>query len=287
MKLFKTKQVILLKADERFFLIEEPWDELLNRKDLFGFLSKFKKETKELTKKDEIRQLLENELLAPAGQQEVWAAGVTYQRSRQARMEESNETGGADFYDKVYEAERPELFFKSLPHRLAGHGQEVYIRRDSAWNVPEPELTLFINSSGQISAYTIGNDMSSRSIEGENPLYLPQAKVYEKSAAIGPCLYIPETVISPETMIEMAISRNGEMLFKESVSINKMKRTHTELASFLFRECDFPFGAFLMTGTCIVPPSEFTLQVNDIVDIRIDPIGTLSNWIGYKPERVS
>jgi len=278
---------MLLKADERFFLIEEPWDELLNRKDLFGFLSNFKKEGKELTKKDEIRQILENELLAPAGQQEVWAAGVTYQRSRQARMEESNETGGADFYDKVYEAERPELFFKSLPHRLAGHGQEVYIRRDSAWNVPEPELTLFINSSGQISAYTIGNDMSSRSIEGENPLYLPQAKVYEKSAAIGPCLYIPETVISAETMIEMAISRNGETLFKESVSINKMKRTHTELASFLFRECDFPFGAFLMTGTCIVPPSEFTLQVNDMVDIRIDPIGTLSNWIGYKPERVS
>jgi 2-dehydro-3-deoxy-D-arabinonate dehydratase len=180
-------------------------------------------------------------------------------------------------------ADRPELFFKSLPHRVVAHGQDVYIRRDSTWNVPEPELTLFINSLGHIRAYTIGNDMSSRSIEGENPLYLPQAKVYERSAALGPCLYIPEGPISPETTIHMEISRKGVSVYTGSVEISRIKRSLTELADWLYKEMDFPTGCFLMTGTCLVPPNDFTLQEKDQVDIRIDGIGTLTNSIGYKP----
>jgi 2-dehydro-3-deoxy-D-arabinonate dehydratase len=283
MKLYRTKQDILLQLDDRFYFLKEDWDELINRENLFSVLTNSSKVSEAAVSEEKIRLQLEEKLLAPASRQEVWAAGVTYQRSKEARMEESNVSGGADFYDKVYEAERPELFFKSLPHRLSGHGQEVYIRKDSSWNVPEPELTLFINSSGRIVAYTIGNDMSSRSIEGENPLYLPQAKVYEKSAALGPCLYVPEKTMDPDTLINMVIRRDGEIVFNESASINRMKRSHAELASYLYRECDFPYGAFLMTGTCIVPPTGFTLKEKDQVDIRIDPIGTLSNRVGYKP----
>jgi 2-dehydro-3-deoxy-D-arabinonate dehydratase len=179
----------------------------------------------------------------------------------------------------VYEAERPELFFKSTPARAVGHGQQVHIRKDSTWDVPEPELTLFINSYGHIQGYTIGNDMSSRSIEGENPLYLPQAKVYEKSAAIGPCLYVPENPLPPETEIHMQILRNNEVQYKDAVPISQMKRSHQELAGYLFRECDFPDGCYLMTGTCLVPDNSFTLQENDVVEITIPPIGTLVNYV--------
>jgi 2-dehydro-3-deoxy-D-arabinonate dehydratase len=285
MKLFHTKNNVLLEANDHFYVLKENWDNLINQQHLFVFLTDIIQRQPKGIERKEAQQLLEKELLPPVGQQEVWAAGVTYQRSREARMEESDDAGGADFYDKVYQAERPELFFKSMPHRLVGHGQEVYIRKDSSWNVPEPELTLFINRSGDITAYTIGNDMSSRSIEGENPLYLPQAKVYEKSASLGPCLFVPESSIHPDTRIEMSIRRAGAEVFNESVSINKMKRKHKELASYLYRECDFPVGVFLMTGTCIVPPTGFTLQADDLVDIRIDPIGLLSNRVAYKPPR--
>jgi 2-dehydro-3-deoxy-D-arabinonate dehydratase len=285
MKLYQTKNSVLLETNDHFYLINENWDILINQDHLYQLLSEIPRQHSKGLEKKLVDQLLEKELLPPVGQQEVWAAGVTYQRSKEARMEESDDAGGADFYDKVYHAERPELFFKSMPHRLVGHDQEVYIRRDSSWNVPEPELTLFVNRLGNIAGYTIGNDMSSRSIEGENPLYLPQAKVYEKSASLGPCLFIPSTVIHPDTMIQMSIRRAGKEVFNESVSINKMKRTHKELASFLFKECDFPVGVFLMTGTCIVPPAGFTLQTDDLVDIRIDPIGLLSNRVAYKPPR--
>ena len=235
---------------------------------------------------DCLQQALEEAqgILAPIGRQEVWAAGVTYLRSRDARMEESKESGGATFYDKVYVAERPELFFKSLAHRVAGTGQEVYIRRDSKWDVPEPELTLYINSNGNIEAYTIGNDMSSRSIEGENPLYLPQAKTYERSAALGPCLYVPESPIKPDTNIHMEIKRNNTVVFEGTIQLNQMKRTLPELAGFLFREMEFPFGSFLMTGTCLVPGNDFTLQENDVVNISIDKIGTLTNLVVYRPK---
>ncbi len=229
--------------------------------------------------------LLNSQLLAPIGSQEVWAAGVTYLRSRDARMEESKESGGASFYDKVYEAERPELFFKSQPHRVAAHDEDVYIRRDSSWNVPEPELTLFINSHGEIQGYTIGNDMSSRSIEGENPLYLPQAKVYQRSAALGPCLYVPAAPISPETRIRMLIFRGGKTVYTGEVAISQIKRKLPELAGWLYRDMDFIHGCFLMTGTCLVPGNEFTLAEADKVDITIDGIGTLTNTVRYKPHR--
>jgi 2-dehydro-3-deoxy-D-arabinonate dehydratase len=220
--------------------------------------------------------------MAPIGTQEVWAAGVTYLRSRDARMEESKDSGGATFYDKVYEADRPELFFKSQPYRVAAPGEEVYIRHDSTWNVPEPELTLFINSKGSIQGYTIGNDMSSRSIEGENPLYLPQAKVYERSAALGPCIYVPKVPLPPSTQISMVILRAGKSVYSGEVAISQIKRKLSDLASWLYRDMDFPRGCFLMTGTCLVPGNEFTLTSGDKVEITIEHIGTLSNTVGYK-----
>ena len=283
MKLFKTQKGNVLERDDKYFFIDEPWDQLINRDGLYGYLKK-SAGLKELSV-DEADGWLGKGLQAPIGSQEVWAAGVTYLRSRNARMEESKESGGADFYDKVYEAERPELFFKSLAHRVAAHGEAVYIRRDSVWNVPEPELTLFINSRGNIQGYTAGNDMSSRSIEGENPLYLPQAKVYERSAALGPCLFVPEEPIAAGTVIHMTIHRGGKEVYTGEVPISQIKRSLTELAGWLFRETDFVSGAFLMTGTCLVPPNEFTLQEEDRVDIRIDGIGVLTNTIYYKPAR--
>lgn len=195
-------------------------------------------------------------------------------------MEESKKAGADNFYDRVYDAERPELFFKSTAERVVGPGAPVRIRRDSTWNVPEPELTLFVTSAGRIVGYTCGNDMSSRSIEGENPLYLPQAKTYDGSAALGPCLYVPEQPISPDTMMHLTIDRTGETVFSGELAISQMKRQHIELVSFLYRECSFPHGCFLMTGTGLVPPDAFTLQPGDVVNISIDGIGTLTNPVG-------
>jgi len=171
------------------------------------------------------------------------------------------------------------LFFKSLPYRCVGPGQQVRIRRDSKWNVPEPELTLLINHLGRIIGYTAGNDMSSRDIEGENPLYLPQAKSYDGSAAIGPCVYITPEPISPETEISLQIRRNQRLMFEGRVAISQMKRKHDELTEFLFRECSFPHGCYLMTGTCLVPPNDFTLQSGDEINIHIDHIGLLQNTV--------
>ena len=275
MKLFKTSTGIILQNNDRHFLIEEDFDELINHDDLYQFLST---QTKNKIDVD----WNEIKILAPISKQEVWAAGVTYFRSRDARMEESKDAGGADFYSKVYNAERPELFFKALPHRVAAHKEEVYIRKDSKWNVPEPELTLFINAKGKIAGYTIGNDMSSRDIEGENPLYLPQAKVYERSAALGPCLYIPEQEISLDTTISINIKRATNMVFEGSIQLNRMKRKFDELAEYLFRESIFEHGCFLMTGTGIVPPNDFTLDEGDEVEIGIEHIGILSNVVAYR-----
>jgi len=203
-------------------------------------------------------------------------------RSREARMEESKESGAAVFYSKVYEAERPELFFKSTHFRVAGPEQSVHIRKDSQWNVPEPELTLFATSSGQIVGYTIGNDMSSRDIEGENPLYLPQAKCYDRSAAIGPGLYVPALPIDPEAIISMKIHRDNLEVFSGQISISQMKRGHGELIEFLFREMHFPVGVYLMTGTCLVPEDGFTLREEDSISITIEQIGTLTNHVKMK-----
>ena len=278
MKLYKLASLNIIEQDQKYFGIEMDWDELINRGNLFDFLKNEIANTNLLS--DEVaKKLVEEDILPPIGTQEVWAAGVTYMRSRNARMEESKESGGANFYDKVYEAERPELFFKSFAHRVAGHNQQVYIRRDSSWNVPEPELTLFINSFGKIQGYTIGNDMSSRSIEGENPLYLPQAKMYDRSAALGPCLFVTNNPLSPQTQIHMQISRDDKIIYDDSVEISRMKRSFDELINFLYLEYSFPNGSFLMTGTCLVPANDFTLFENDKVVISIDNIGTLANIV--------
>jgi len=281
MKLFKTTKGILLQFKEEYYVLQQDWDKLINRDNLYGYLQGECANGKKIAV-EQAAEWQREYLLPPIGSQEVWAAGVTYLRSRDARMEESKDTGGADCYSRVYEAERPELFFKSLPHRVVGHQQTVYIRKDSTWNVPEPELVLYINAAGVIQGYTIGNDMSSRSIEGENPLYLPQAKVYEKSAALGPCLYISEQPIDPETGIYMTIHRNDAKMYEGATPISRMKRSLHELASYLYREFDFTTGCFLMTGTCLVPPTDFTLQPNDRVTISIDGIGTMVNFVDVK-----
>ena len=277
MKLYKTRFGFVVKFQNQFYSITATnWDSLINRDDLYDFLQQL---TESATPSVEYQTWIQTGLLAPIGHQEVWASGVTYLRSRNARMEESKKSGGDNFYDRVYDADRPELFFKATPERVVGPGANVRIRADSTWNVPEPELTLFITSSGKIVGYTCGNDMSSRSIEGENPLYLPQAKSYDGSAALGPCLYIPETPISPDTKIKLEIIRDEQAAFTNSIAINQMKRQHTELVEFLFRECSFANGCYLMTGTGIVPSDDFTLRSGDEISITIDNIGTLTNVV--------
>ena len=195
-------------------------------------------------------------------------------------MEESKSAGGGDFYDRVYAASRPELFFKAMPHRVVGHEGIVRIRRDSKWNVPEPELTLVINRRGKIVGYTIGNDMSSRDIEGENPLYLPQAKCYDGSCALGPGVWVTEGPLPKSTEIHIEISRAGQVAFEGATTLAQMKREPEELVEYLYRECSFPTGCYLLTGTGVVPPDAFTLQAGDEIKIRIDPIGTLRNVVG-------
>jgi 2-dehydro-3-deoxy-D-arabinonate dehydratase len=250
------------------------WDAFINRPNLYKTVSK------EIAKRmPSAVPLSVKDAIKPIMGQEVWASGVTYMRSKTARMEESKKAGGATFYDKVYDAERPELFFKSTAARCVGPNEKVRIRKDSAWNVPEPELCLFICSTGSIEGYTIGNDMSSRSIEGENPLYLPQAKTYTGSAALGPCIFVPEDRISLDTRISMVIKREHKTILKDSVGIDQIKRKLEDLVAYLFRECDFDQGVFLMTGTGIVPSDDFTLLPNDEVAITIDSIGTLVNIV--------
>jgi 2-dehydro-3-deoxy-D-arabinonate dehydratase len=280
MKIYKTLQGFVIEHGGQYSISRHTdWDLFINREDLFFELQR---EIQLLPAASEYKSLIDNGLQAPIQSQEVWAAGVTYLRSRDARMEESKNAGGDNFYDRVYDAERPEIFFKASPHRVVGSGQGVRIRRDSKWNVPEPELTLFINSKGQISGYTVGNDMSSRDIEGENPLYLPQAKTYDKSAAIGPCIAIFDEPISLNTTITIEILRYEISLFSNSIELNQMKRKLSDLAEFLFRESSFPHGCFLMTGTGIVPNDDFTLEVGDEIRITIEGIGTLVNTVEMK-----
>lgn len=217
-------------------------------------------------------------LLPPIDAQEVWAAGVTYRRSEEARKAESE--GAAAFYAKVYEAARPELFFKATPHRTVGQGMTVMIRPDSEWNVPEPELGVVLSSELQVLGYVIGNDMSSRDIEGENPLYLPQAKIYANSCALGPGILLADEVPDPTKLtIKLMIQRQGEIVFEQSTSVNQMQREIGDLIGYLGRANTFPNGVVLLTGTGIVPNDSFTLQENDTVQIRIDPIGILKNRV--------
>jgi 2-dehydro-3-deoxy-D-arabinonate dehydratase len=225
-----------------------------------------------------LRDLERTPWLPPVGSQEIWAAGVTYFRSRTARMEEAEAAGGDIFYDKVYDAARPELFFKATPARARGHLAPIRIREDSTWDVPEPELTLAINAAGQVFGYTIGNDVSSRSIEGENPLYLPQAKVYRGSCALGPALVVGDAV-TPDTRIRLLIHRDGAAVFTGETTVSQIKRGFDELAGFLFRENEFPVGAYLLTGTGIVPDHPFTLAHGDRVSIAIDGLGELVNEV--------
>jgi 2-dehydro-3-deoxy-D-arabinonate dehydratase len=280
MKIFKTKKGFVINNDESYYLSEfSDWDNFINRENLFDCI------TNEISDLEQIKDFetnWESEILAPIGNQEVWASGVTYLRSKNARMEESKESGGDTFYDKVYDAARPELFFKATPKRVVGPNENIRIRKDSKWNVPEPELTLFINSKGQLSGYTVGNDVSSRDIEGENPLYLPQAKSYDKSAAIGPCIMVLKDEINPKSEINLQISRNEKVVFDQSIEINQIKRPFGELIEYLYRECSFENGCFLMTGTGIVPEDNFTLEVGDKVAITIDGIGTLINQVETK-----
>jgi 2-dehydro-3-deoxy-D-arabinonate dehydratase len=276
MKLYKTSKGVFLQHDESVYQLNYQWDELVNRDGLHGFLTKALQAATKVTDSN-----WQNHLLPPIENQEVWAAGVTYLQSRDARVEESQSSGGSDLYKRVYDAERPEIFFKATAARVVGDGQDISIRKDSTWNVPEPELTLFVNSNGSIEGYTVGNDMSSRSIEGENALYLPQAKTYDKSAAIGPCLAVLSAPISKETVISIAIKRDNVAVYSDKTPLSRMKRELTELAGFLFRELTFPNGAYLMTGTCLVPPNDFTLAPGDIVEITIDGIGTLKNTVAH------
>ena len=276
MKIYKTRQGILIDQDQKFYLIVQEWDEFINRNDLYQYAMQI---IKSQTALEGAEDILDGELLPPIGTQEVWASGVTYLKSREARMEEAKGAGGGNFYERVYDADRPELFFKASAFRTVGSGQQVRIRKDSKWNVPEPELTLLISSGGKIIGYTAGNDMSSRDIEGENPLYLPQAKTYDQSAAIGPGIFVSDQPIPADTMIRLSILRKGQVAFGGEISISQMKRKHDELVSYLFRECSFPSGCFLMTGTGIVPPDDFTLDHDDEIQIEIDHIGTLINFV--------
>ena len=277
MKIYRTKDGIILEKEQSFrnLVITTSWNDLVNRDDLRDFL----------VNEWESAALLESgpdpsRLLAPVGSQEIWAAGVTYYSSRLARMEESKDSGGGDFYSRVYVADRPEIFFKATAARTVGPGTNFRIRKDSTWDVPEPELTLFATSNGKIVGYTIGNDVSSRSIEGENPLYLPQAKTFDGCACLGPCLYVPEEPIAKSTRITLKIERNSDVVFFDETQLNQMKRSPEELIAFLFRETSFPGGVFLMTGTGIVPGTNFTLKPEDKVSITIEPIGTLINFVG-------
>jgi 2-dehydro-3-deoxy-D-arabinonate dehydratase len=276
MKLYKTKAGLIIQAEKNFYRVNQDWDYFVNDEKLFDKMDKISLENDPVKNGQE---LIDSGLEAPIVLQELWACGVTYFRSKQGRQEESKKAGGGDFYQHVYEAERPELFFKANANRVVGSGGKVRIRRDSTWNVPEPELTLLITSNGKIVGYTVGNDMSSRSIEGENPLYLPQAKTYDGCAAIGPCIYVSKEPLPTNTLIYLVVRRNSRVIFEDGVEINQIKREFKELISFLYRESTFPNGSLLMTGTGIVPTNEFTLRSGDEISITIDNIGTLVNEV--------
>jgi 2-dehydro-3-deoxy-D-arabinonate dehydratase len=273
-KLYRTAEGCIAEEDNSYYKLDGiPIDFLLAREDLPEYLAEF------IGTCEPIEEFPQAELLAPIGHQEVWAAGVTYFRSRGARMEESKDAGGGDFYDRVYSAERPELFFKSTASRTVGSGGKVRIRADAHWSVPEPELTLAVSPKGRITGYTIGNDMSSRDIEGENPLYLPQAKVYNGSCALGPAILVSEGPLAHSTEIAIEINRRGRVEFSGSVALTELKRDPKTLVEYLLRDNLFPSGCFLMTGTGIVPPSSFTLASGDRIRITIEPIGTLENEV--------
>jgi 2-dehydro-3-deoxy-D-arabinonate dehydratase len=272
MKLYRTSKGAFVEENGKFYLVSEAdWDELISGSELYARV------------REAVGKAASNfdpaTILAPVVSQEVWAAGVTYYRSRNARIDESKDAGGGSFYDRVYAAERPELFFKATGRRVIGPGGAVRVRSDAKWSVPEPELTVLMNRAGEIVGYTVGNDMSSRDIEGENPLYLPQAKVYDGSCALGPCVLLPTEPLNKTTGIHLEIARKGQSVFIGSTTLAELKRDPKELAKFLFRDNTHTHGVFLMTGTGIVPGNDFTLASGDVIRISIDGIGTLENYV--------
>ena len=273
MKLYRTTNGLFVEEGSHFYSVPASgWDELIRSAD-------FEERVRAAASASPADAFDTASILAPIVSQEVWAAGVTYYRSRNARMQESKDAGGGSFYDRVYAAERPELFFKATGRRVVGPHAAVRIRSDAAWSVPEPELTLLINPAGGIVGYTIGNDMSSRDIEGENPLYLPQAKVYNGSCALGPCVLLSAEPLGKSTGIDLQIQREGRTVFSGSTTLAELKRDPKQLAEYLFRDNSFPDGAFLMTGTGIVPGDDFTLTGGDVIRIAIERIGVLENRV--------
>ena len=272
MKLHRTAAGVVLEHDNNWFVLGESWDELINRPGLAEYL-------RAQAGSGRRGAAPNGNALAPIGSQEVWAAGVTYYRSREARVGESAQSGASSFYDRVYDAQRPELFFKAAPWRVKASGELVRIRRDARWSVPEPELALVVSAAGAIVGYTIGNDMSSRDIEGENPLYLPQAKIYDGSCALGPAMLVREGPLPRETPITLRINRGGKVVFQGATSLEKMVRKEEELVEYLYREASFPQGCVLLTGTGVVPPDDFTLASGDEITMVIPPIGALGNRV--------
>jgi 2-dehydro-3-deoxy-D-arabinonate dehydratase len=277
LKIYCTKHGVVVENQDRWYSSDLSFEELVVRDNLKAFLETTLPKLRLIDRSVDDRP---QALLAPIGSQEVWAAGVTYHRSRDARMEESESAGGGDFYDRVYHAERPELFFKATPHRVVGPGGKVAIRSDAKWSVPEPELALLLSPSGKILGYTIGNDMSSRDIEGENPLYLPQAKVYDRSCALGPCILVSSDALDGSTEIRLEILRSGVSTVRARTTLSELKRELKTLVEYLYRDNSFPMGSCLLTGTGIVPPDNFTLAHGDEIRITIEPIGTLVNFVG-------
>ena len=272
MKLYRTTNGIFVEENGGFYPVSaSSWTELICDPSLHA-------RVKQSAGGDPI-EFDRTTILAPVVDQEVWAAGVTYYRSRSARIEESKDAGGGTFYDRVYSAERPELFFKATGPRVVGTGAEVRIRSDAKWSVPEPELTLCVNPAGLIVGYTIGNDMSSRDIEGENPLYLPQAKFYDGSCALGPCVLLSLEPLATTTTIQIEIHRDGRSVFAGSTALVELKRDPKDLVAYLIRDNSFPSGVFLMTGTGVVPEDDFTLARGDVIRITIAGIGTLENTV--------
>lgn len=275
MKLYKTTRGPVVEDEGRLFALEGAhWDDLVAAP---GLADRLRRALAGRSPLASASPPAEGDCLAPIGAQEVWAAGVTYYRSRDARMEESKEAGGDDFYARVYEAERPELFFKAAPFRVRGPGQPLRIRRDARWSVPEPELALIVSAAGTVEGFTVGNDMSSRDIEGENPLYLPQAKVYDGCCGLGPAVLVSEGAVFVERTIALEIRRGGALVFEATTTLARLKRRPEELVAWLYRESSFPHGCVLLTGTGIVPPADFTLEPGDEMRITIDGIGTLRN----------
>ncbi len=272
MKLYRTQLGTIAQSEEGVRIIDFAFDELMLEEDPARIVA-------DAFSNGTPASIDSQTILAPVADQEVWAAGVTYYKSRDARIEEAAAAGGGDFYDRVYAAERPELFYKSAPHKVVGPGDDVRIRRDATWSVPEAEVTLVVSPQGRIVGYTIGNDMSSRDIEGANPLYLPQAKVYDGACAIGPCILLQNDPLPQDTAIHMEVHRGGERVYSGSTTFSELKRSPGELVEYLYRETRFTNGCMLMTGTGIVPDSTFSLAHEDEIRITVEGIGTLSNRV--------